>query len=170
MFYLAERAPDVAAGRALAEEMVTSGKALARFKDLLRLQGGGDISVVDKPTRLPKAEHTVAFTAERGGSITAVQCEQVGIASLLLGGGRSKKEDVLDHAVGLEIHKKIGDEVRLGETICTVHYNADERLGDALTLLREAYTISATRAYPEGGPPQLIKRDIQIARSASKPA
>jgi pyrimidine-nucleoside phosphorylase len=171
MLYLVERVPDVAAGRALAEEMLTSGKALVRFKEMLRLQGGGDISVVDKPSRLPRAANTVAFTAERGGYITQVACEQVGTAALLLGGGRSKKDDVLDHAVGLEIHKKIGDEVRLGETICTVHYNADERLADALTLLREAYTIGGTRIEP----PPLIKRDIQVATgqrplSASKPA
>ena len=156
MLYLAERVSDVAAGRALAEEMLTSGAALARFRDMLRLQGGGDISVVDKPSRLPRAANTVAFTAERGGYITAVQCEQVGTAALLLGGGRSKKDDVLDHAVGLEIRKKVGDEVRVGETICVVHYNADERLADALTLLREAYVIGATRVEP----PKLVKREI----------
>jgi pyrimidine-nucleoside phosphorylase len=156
MLYLSDRVSDVAAGRALAEEMLTSGAALARFKEMLRLQGGGDISVVDKPSRLPRAANTVAFTAERGGFITQVACEQVGVASLLLGGGRSKKEDVIDHAVGLEIHKKVGDEVRVGETICVVHYNADERLADALTLLREAYTIGATRVEP----PKLVRRSI----------
>jgi pyrimidine-nucleoside phosphorylase len=162
MLYLAERVADVAAGRVLAEKMLTSGAALARFKEMLRLQGGGDISVVDKPSRLPRAERTVAFTAERGGYVTAVACEQVGTAALLLGGGRSKKEDVIDHAVGLEIQKKIGDAVGVGETICTVHYNADERLADALTLLRDAYTIGATRVAP----PKLVRRDIQRPRTA----
>ena len=147
----------------MADEMLTSGAALGRFKEMLRLQGGGDSSVVDKPSRLPRAASTVAFTAERGGYITTVGCEQVGVASLLLGGGRSKKEDVIDHAVGLEIHKKIGDEVRVGETICTVHYNADERLADALTLLREAYVIGATRIEP----PKLVRRDIQKPRTAT---
>jgi pyrimidine-nucleoside phosphorylase len=167
MLYLVERVPDVAAGRALAEEMLTSGTALARFRDMLRLQGGGDISVVDKPSRLPRAANTVAFTAERAGFITQVACEQVGVASLLLGGGRSKKEDVIDHAVGLEIHKKIGDEVRVGETICTVHYNAGERLADALTLLREAYVIGAERVLP----PKLVKREIvSAARTSGKSA
>jgi pyrimidine-nucleoside phosphorylase len=162
MLYLAERVADVAAGRVLAEKMLTSGAALARFKEMLRLQGGGDISVVDKPSRLPRAERTVAFTAERGGYVTAVACEQVGTAALLLGGGRSKKEDVIDHAVGLEIQKKIGDAVGVGETICTVHYKADYRLADALTLLRDAYTIGATRVAP----PKLVRRDIQRPRTA----
>jgi pyrimidine-nucleoside phosphorylase len=156
MFYLGGRTDDVEDGRALAEEMLTSGKALTRFKEMLRLQGGGDISVVDKTTRLPKAEHRVAFKAEQDGFISEVQCEQVGLASLLLGGGRSKIDDVLDHAVGLEIHKKIGDQVGSGEPICTVHYNGDQRLGEALELLKQAYTISGTRTTP----PTLIKRSI----------
>jgi pyrimidine-nucleoside phosphorylase len=156
MFYLGGRTANVEDGRALAEEMLASGKALARFKEMLRLQGGGDISVVDKTTRLPKAEHRVEFAAERDGFIAQVQCEQVGVASLLLGGGRSKIDDVIDHAVGLEIHKKIGDPVRAGEPICTVHYNSDQRLGEAVELLKQAYTISATQTTP----PALIRRTI----------
>jgi pyrimidine-nucleoside phosphorylase len=156
MFYLVDRVADVAAGRELAEEMLTSGKALKCFKEMLQLQGGGDISVVDKPSRLPRAERTTVVTASHDGFITAVQCEYVGIASLLLGGGRSKKEDVIDHAVGIEIHKKIGDEVSVGETICTVHYNSEHRLAEALSLLSRAYTIGAARVEP----PALVKRDI----------
>jgi pyrimidine-nucleoside phosphorylase len=163
MFYLAEQSDSVDSGRGLAEEMLTSGKALQRFKDMLRLQGGGDISVVDKPSRLPRAEHKIEFKAERAGTISKVQCEQVGIASLLLGGGRSKKEDVIDHAVGLEIQKKIGDHVIVGDTICTVHYNADDRLADALALLRGAYSISDNAAAK----PQLIQRVIERARAIS---
>src|SRR4051812_44464852 len=163
MFYLGGRTANVEDGRALSEEMLASGKALARFKDMLRLQGGGDISVVDKPTRLPKADHTVAFKAERDGFITKVQCEDVGTAALLLGGGRSKKEDVIDHAVGLEIHKKIGDAVRTDDAICTVHYNADERLGDAMEMLRGAYTISSVRADT----PKLVRRTVQKPRTTS---
>src|SRR5262249_14878917 len=99
------------------------------------------------------------------GFITAVQCEQVGIASLLLGGGRSKKEDVIDHAVGIEVHKKIGDAVAIDESICTVHYNADTRLPEAYDLLRRAYTIGAERTEP----PRLVRRDTQRAAAASGP-
>ena len=163
MFYLAGKTADVDSGRALAEEMLASGKALARFKDLLRLQGGGDISVVDKPTRLPHADHQVAFQAAHSGFITEVECEQVGIAALLLGGGRSTKEDVIDHAVGLEIHKKVGDRVVAGETICTVHYNADTKLGEALELLRAAYAIGAAQVEP----PKLVKRSVTSERAGT---
>jgi pyrimidine-nucleoside phosphorylase len=166
MFYLGGRTANVDDGRSLSEEMLTSDKALDRFKKMLRLQGGGDISVVDKPTRLPKADHQVAFKAERDGFISEVQCEQVGIASLLLGGGRSKKEDVLDHAVGLEIHKKVGDAVKTGDVICTVHYNADIRLGESLELLKAAYTISQTQTKP----PALIKRSVTAANNLERGA
>jgi pyrimidine-nucleoside phosphorylase len=145
MFYLAGRTASVADGRSLSEEMIASGKALARFKELLQLQGGGDISVIDKPSRLPKAAKTTEFKAEKSGVLTQVHCEQVGIASLILGGGRSKKEDIIDHAVGLVLHKKVGDTVNSGDSLCTVHYNAasEPRLEEALELLRNSYVVGA---------------------------
>lgn len=152
MFYLGGRTSSVADGRALSEEMIANGKALDRFRQVLRLQGGGDISVIDKPSRLPKAEKTTEFKAEKAGVLTQVHCEQVGIASLILGGGRSKKEDIIDHAVGLVLHKKVGDTVTAGESLCTVHYNAgsEPRLPEALELLRSSYVIGAeaTAARP----------------------
>jgi pyrimidine-nucleoside phosphorylase len=143
MFYLGRKTDSVESGRALAEEMITSGKALNKFRDMARCQGGGDISVVDRPNRLPAAAHAIDFAAGSSGFITSVNCEQVGLSSLILGGGRSKKEDVIDHAVGLLLHKKVGDEVRSGETLATVYYNADARLAESLTMLRGAYQISA---------------------------
>jgi thymidine phosphorylase len=143
MFYLTDRTPSVDAGRSLAEELLSSGKALARFKDMLRLQGGGDISVVDKPSRLPQASRTRELLAPATGYITRIQCEQVGIASLLLGGGRSTKEDLIDHAVGLVLHKKVGDRVFLHDPLCTIHYNADTRLQEAVELLQSSYVIEA---------------------------
>ncbi len=145
MFYLGGRSESVEAGETLAEEMITSGKALAHFREMLRLQGGGDASVVDKPSRLPQAQHTCEFAAKKSGIIQTIQCEQVGIASLVLGGGRGKKEDVIDHAVGLVLHKKVGDAVRAGEALCTIHYNSDARLPEALELLANSYEISAEK-------------------------
>ena len=66
----------------------------------------------------------------------------MGIASLVLGGGREKKEDVIDPAVGLILHKKVGDPVREGEALCTIHYNSDARLSSAQNLLQQAYRIA----------------------------
>jgi pyrimidine-nucleoside phosphorylase len=64
------------------------------------------------------------------------------VASLVLGGGREKKEDVIDPTVGLVLHKKVGDPVREGEPLCTLHYNSDARLNDARSLLQQAYHMA----------------------------
>lgn len=158
MFLLGGRVAKVEDGRTLAEEMIASGKALAKFRDLLRLHGGGDISVVDKPSRLPKAEHTLEFRAANAGYVHGVQCDEVGVAALVLGGGREKKEDVIDHAVGLELHKKVGDRVDAGEHIATVYYNTDARLGECMDLLNDAYVI---RPEPISFKRKLVQQVIQ---------
>jgi pyrimidine-nucleoside phosphorylase len=171
MFFLADKCVSVDSGRNLAEEMLASGKALAKFKEMLLLQGGGDISVVDKPSRLPHAGHKIEFQSSADGFIAAIQCEHVGTASLVLGGGRNKKEDSLDYSVGLELHKKVADPVKKGDSLCTVHYNAaansdsknDERLQQALEILQESYRIA--EAPPKSCPP-LIHQVVGKASSA----
>jgi pyrimidine-nucleoside phosphorylase len=157
MFLLCERVAAIEAGRQMAEDMLASGAALTKFREMLRLQGGGDISVVDKPSRLPRAEHTKDIYASRTGYVGAMQCERVGVASLLLGGGRSKKEDVIDHAVGLILHKKVGAQVKKDEPLATIHYNADANLAEAKQMLEESYTIGDK--VPEA--PVLLKRVIR---------
>ena len=73
------------------------------------------------------------------------QCEQLGVACVVLGGGREKKEDTIDPAVGLEFHKRIGDAVERGEPLCTLHYNSDARLAEARHLVETAYRIEAEK-------------------------
>jgi pyrimidine-nucleoside phosphorylase len=165
MFYLAGKTSSVAAGLDLANEMLASGKALDKFRELLRLHGGGDISVVDKPSRLPHAEHKQDFKASSDGYISGMQCEHIGTASLVLGGGRQKKEDSIDHAVGLVLHKKVGDAVKKGDALCTIHYNApagasassDNKLAQAIEILESSYSFQP--AKPAAVPP-LIQQII----------
>ncbi|HEV7926677.1 MAG TPA: thymidine phosphorylase [Verrucomicrobiae bacterium] len=140
MFFLGRRASSVGEGRLLAEEIITSGKALAKFRDLIRLQGG-DTGVLDQTSRLASAKFKSEFKAATTGFIASVQCEQVGLASLMLGGGRNKKDDVIDPLVGLELHKKIGDAVATGEGIATIHHNDAAKLSEAVRLLSDAYRI-----------------------------
>ena len=141
MLYLGGRSKTVAEACELAEAAITSGVALKKFREIVRLQGG-DERVVDDVRRLPQAKNKVDFTAVQPGFVSFIDCERVGTASVVLGGGRERKEDSVDPAVGLEVHKKIGDEVSAGEPLCTVHYNASARLEEALALLRAAYHIS----------------------------
>ena len=84
---------------------------------------------------------TAEFKASADGFIESIQCEQVGLASLVLGGGRNKQDDLIDHAVGLELHKKTGDAVAVGEPLCTVLYNNDVFLSRALDDIHKAYAI-----------------------------
>jgi pyrimidine-nucleoside phosphorylase len=140
MFVLGGKAKSVAAGRTLAAEMIASGRARDTFREVIRLQGG-DPRVIEDPSRLPRATHLARVDARRAGYVTAIHCEQVGIASMLLGGGREKKEDAVDPAVGLVLEKKIGDAVEAGENLCTVHFNLDARLPPAMRLLSASFEI-----------------------------
>jgi pyrimidine-nucleoside phosphorylase len=140
MFVLGGSSKSVAAGRALAAEMIASGRARDTFREVVRLQGG-DPRVIEDPSRLPHAKHKARVDARRAGYVTAIHCEQVGVAGMLLGGGREKKEDSVDPAVGLVLEKKIGDEVQPGENLCTVHYNLDARLLSAMRLLSASFEV-----------------------------
>jgi pyrimidine-nucleoside phosphorylase len=138
MFYLGERTESVVEGKRLAEEMISSGKALDRFRECIRFQGG-DTRVVDDPSLLPTAKLHVNVTSSKSGYITATRCRDFGVALAILEGGRNKKEDVIDHAVGLEFHKRIGDRVNSGEKLVTIHYNSEARLAEARQLLENGF-------------------------------
>jgi pyrimidine-nucleoside phosphorylase len=141
MFYLAGRTPSVDEGRELASALIGNGSALAKFREIITQQGG-DPAVIDQPERLPQAQHQVPIPSPSTGFIASIQCEQVGVASLVLGGGRERKEEVIDPAVGLVLHKRVGDRVREGEPLCTIHYNSSARLAEAQALLRHAYRLA----------------------------
>jgi pyrimidine-nucleoside phosphorylase len=110
---------------------------------------------VDDPHRLAHARQILDVTSAAGGFVASIQCEQLGIAGVVLGGGREKKEDKIDPAVGLEFHKRIGDAVERGEPLCTLHYNSDARLGEARRLAETAYRIELEK--PNSLPPLIYK-------------
>jgi pyrimidine-nucleoside phosphorylase len=145
MLRLGGAATTVADGRKRGEELIASGKALDKFRQMVELQGG-DLRAIDDPKRLPRAEHTMMVCSPRDGYVAALQCEQVGTACVLLGGGRERKEDSVDPAVGIVLHKKAGDAVSAGEGLATIHYNAEARAGRARRLLEESYRIAGAPA------------------------
>ena len=156
MFYLGERTKTVEEGRRLAETMIASGQALEKFRQGIRLQGG-DERVIDEPERLPIARLNFHVTSSASGLITGTNCEGFGIALAMLGGGREKKEDKIDHGVGLEFHKRIGDRVEIGEPLATIHYNSDAKLAEAKVLIASSYFIG--EKAPQEKPP-LVRRII----------
>ena len=156
MFFLGDRVESVEEGRSLAGTMVATGRALEKLRQGIRLQGG-DARVVDEPGRLPQARFHAEVTARRTGYITATNCENLGTALAMLGGGRERKEDRIDHGVGLEFHKRIGDRVEKNEKMVTIHYNSDAKLAEANNLIGASYVVSE-RAPQDHRP--LVRRII----------
>ena len=156
MFYLGERVETIEEGKKLSADLIASGQGLEKFREIVGLQGG-DVGVVDDPRRLARARHTLNVVSPGDGFISGTLCEQLGVACVVLGGGREKKDDTIDPAVGLEFHKRIGDAVEVGEPLCTLHYNAEARLDEARRLVETAYQIAPEK--PKMIPP-LIHRLI----------
>ncbi len=140
MFFLGERAATVDEGRKLAEQMISSGKALEKFRQCIRLQRG-DGRVIDEPGLLPGAASQAIVASPAIGYVSATNCEQFGIALAMLGGGRETKEDKIDHGVGLQFHKRIGDRVEKGEPLATIHYNSGAKLAEAKSLIAGSFII-----------------------------
>ncbi len=157
MFFLAERTASVEEGRRLAETMVASGQALEKFRKGIDLQGG-DESVIDDYSILPAARSSFDVTSATSGFLAATDCMEFGIALAMLGGGRETKEDKIDHGVGLEFHKRIGERVEKGEPLVTIHYNADAKLEEAKSRITAAFVFSETKT-PEK---KLIRRMVGV--------
>ncbi len=143
MFQLGGAADTVVQGKALVEQLIASGKALDRFRQMVILQGG-DARVIDDPGLLPRANLQQEVRSAQGGHVASIDCEAVGHAGVILGGGREKKEDAVDPAVGIVLHRKLGDVVAAGELLCTVHANSETRAARAIELLARSYRITET--------------------------
>lgn len=146
MVVLAKKADSVEEARAMLQEALTSGKALEKFKEMIQNQGG-DIRVVEKPELLLTARHQVELPARSAGLVSKIVANELGIAAMMLGAGRKTKEDAIDHAVGLKLHKKIGDSVQEGESLLTIYSNTEE-LSQVIELLYQNIEISDSATKP----------------------
>jgi pyrimidine-nucleoside phosphorylase len=153
MFFLGERTKSLDEGRALAEKLIASGEALAKFKQGIALQGG-DPRVIDNYQVLPLARNRKDIMSDVNGYIVAMNCMGFGVALALLGGGREKKEDTIDPGAGLEFHKRIGDRVATGETLVTIHYNTDVKLAEAIERMQNSFVFGEQPLPPK----KLVRR------------
>jgi pyrimidine-nucleoside phosphorylase len=119
---------------------LSSGAGLAKLREMVARQGG-DVAVIDDTSRFTAAPHRVTVKAEKAGYVTSVQAEQLGRATMLLGAGREKVDDVIDHSVGAIMLRKPGDSIKPGEGLVELHYRGDARLAEAITLTQRAYEI-----------------------------
>lgn len=139
MMVLANKAKSLDEARVKLEEVMHNGKASEKFKVMLRNQGGDD-SVVDHPEKLPDAKYKIELPALSSGYVSEIVADEVGTAAMLLGAGRSTKDDIVDPAVGLILKKKVGDKVEKGESLVTIHSNREnveeikKRLYDNITI------------------------------------
>jgi pyrimidine-nucleoside phosphorylase len=141
MLYLGGACKTVAEGKEGSARLISSGHALEKFRQMVELQGG-DPRVVDDARRLPQAQHTMQISSPKAGYVTSMQCEQIGTACVILGGGRERKEDSVDPAVGIVLHKKVGDGVSAGESLATIYYNAEAKAARARQLIVESCTVA----------------------------
>jgi thymidine phosphorylase len=164
MFHLGGRAATIGDGKRLADELIRSGQAFEKFCEMVALQGG-DTAVIDNPARLPRAGRALDLISPKSGYVGAIQSEDVGTACVLLGGGRQKKEDSVDPAVGVVLHRKVGDRVAAGEKLCTLMYNSAASAAGAKVLMEQSYRIVDSR--PESR--KLVRRIIPAAPELNGP-
>jgi pyrimidine-nucleoside phosphorylase len=135
------------AARARVRDALRSGAALEKLRQVIELQGG-DPRVCDSPSRLPRARETLVVRSEHDGRLTRVAARPVGQAAMLLGAGRETVDGAIDPAVGIVLHKKVGDPVAANEPIATVHVGSRRRLDAALALLRGALEVRPQAPQP----------------------
>ncbi len=141
MLHLGGVSKTVAEGKQESAKLISSGRALERFRQMVELQGG-DARVIDDVKRLPQAQHTTQVASAKTGYLTSMQCEQIGTACVILGGGRERKEDAVDPAVGIVLHKKVGDRVATAEAIATIYYNAEAQAARARQLIEASCEVA----------------------------
>lgn len=140
----AEIAGDVAEAKKLLDKTIADKSALNKFADFVRAQGGNSDPVFHTD-QFKKAALTQEVAAPEDGYVTFIHTDEVGMTSLVLGGGRETKESVIDLSVGLIIHKKLGDQVIKGESLATLYANDSKKLEEAKKRLLGAYVIGSTK-------------------------
>ena len=105
-------------------ENIKNGKAFEKFKEFVKAQGG-DIDYIDHPEKFPVSKNLIEIKSENEGYIKTIDALTIGLGSCHLGGGRLKMDDVIDMSAGIILNKKVGDHVKKGELLCTLHTNKD---------------------------------------------
>lgn len=122
------------------KDEIVSGRAVERFAEFIEMQGG-DPRIIDDYSLLPVSRKVVEVRSVRPGYVDRIDTEAIGIASVVLGAGRSRKEDSIDPSVGIEVLKKIGDYVQEDEPIVRIYVSEKSDVDLAISLIRNAYGI-----------------------------
>ena len=147
MVVLAGLAADEASASAKVADALSSGRALARLSKMITAQGG-DARIIDDYRLLPTAPHEETLTATRAGFVSDIHAEAIGRGSAVLGAGRERVSDPVDHAVGVVLRVQPGDAVRAGDPLMTLHHRDGHGLEQARALCLDAVTITDARVEP----------------------
>ena len=153
MLIAAKKADDEETAADMVENAINSGKAFEKFKEFVKAQGG-DEGYIDSPNLFEKTKFEKIITGidlinATNSDYSAGNCfiagcnnQEIGMASLLLGGGRRTKDDVIDLSVGIKLNKHLGDKLNADDTVAVLYANDENKLNDAATRFINAYTLS----------------------------
>jgi pyrimidine-nucleoside phosphorylase/thymidine phosphorylase len=142
MIFLAKLTPSLDAAREVAQARLLDGSGYRKFKEVIQAQGGNP-QVLDRFELLPNATGAAEILCPRGGYISAIDAEYIGMASSMIGAGRDTKEDSIDPAVGVILEAKVGQKVDAGTVLCRIYHTSEDRLESASQLVEDAFRISA---------------------------
>ena len=147
MLCLADRVKELSEARSLIEDTVKDGLAYEKMAAMVHAQGG-DTGMLENLDRLPKAPIITTYNSQKSGFVALVHAREVGLSAMELGAGRAKKGDPVDHAVGVVVQTKVGDPIKQGEPLFTVHARSEEMASAAANRLYAAHTFSDEPVEP----------------------
>jgi pyrimidine-nucleoside phosphorylase len=145
MVLLAGLAPSLEQAKTMVGDALSSGRGLERLRAMIAAQRG-DAHVIDEPHLLPAAPKQLLLRATHSGYVADIHAELVGLATMLLGAGRDRVEDVVDPAVGARILAAPGETIKAGDPFVEIHYANDARFAEAVALFNRAWTIDEVPA------------------------
>lgn len=155
MLYMGGKADSIKQGIKISRDMINSGKAFAKFVEMVKLQGG-NVNIVNNPDRYPKADIIYEIKSGHSGYLKTIDNYEIGMASLELGAGRKTKEDKIDYAAGIIFYPKIGQKIYKGDLIATLFTNKRDRIKPAEERILAAMKFSKNKVNA----PKLIKEII----------
>ncbi len=156
MIRIGGRAGSFEEGKETARQVLSDGRALEKFRQMVRRQGGDD-RIVEEPERMGSSRYSRDVLAGRTGFIAETDTREIGRASQHLGAGRLRKEDEIDFTAGIRMHMRIGNFVKEGDVLATLYGADSRRLEEAEIIMEAAIRISAEPTAP----PKLIQKIIQ---------
>jgi pyrimidine-nucleoside phosphorylase len=141
MIFLGKKTASLDEARRLAEQHLVDGSGYRKLKQVVAAQGG-NAQALDKFELLPNATGMREITSPRGGYVSSINAEDIGVASNMIGAGRDRKEDTIDPAVGIILEVKTGEKVDAGSVLCRLYYTKEDRVEEAAEMVEDAFSLS----------------------------